>query len=189
LQLELGLPVRPEVPLVCCVGNAALLPSIMEAFLRNDVQLVVVDDDGVQALRGLVGRYEDRLKLAEHADEKFLHRAVAAADFLLLPGHETRYGDLHLAGQRYGALPVARRLGALADTVIDCDPSLDTGSGFAYDGEESADLLGTLQCALGAFSKQKAFDALRRRVMKLDLSWERSARRYEHLYRILKGAP
>jgi starch synthase len=190
LQLELGLPVRPDVPLLCCVGNTALLASLVETLLRNDMQLVVLADatDDLGALRAHAKRYSDRLALVEQADDKAQHRAVAAADLLLLPAHDAHYGDLHLAGQRYGALPLVRKLGAFADAVVDCDASLETGSGFAYENDDAAELLGAIQRALGAYSKRDAFEALRQRVMKLDLSWERSARRYEHAYRLLKGA-
>jgi glycogen synthase len=37
--------------------------------------------------------------------------------------------------------------------------------------------------ALGAFARRQAFDGLRKRTMRYDVSWERSARRYEHLFK------
>jgi glycogen synthase len=39
--------------------------------------------------------------------------------------------------------------------------------------------------AVAAYSKREAFEALRRRVMRIDHSWERSARRYDILYKNL----
>jgi starch synthase len=191
LQLELELPVRPDVPLVACVGSlssssgTALLAEVAVPLLRNDVQLVIVASEPARldALRALVDRHSDRLRVLDAADERAQHVAVAAADFLLLPRRDPRHPDLHLCAQRYGALPVARKLDAMADAVVDCDADLGTGTGFAVEGDDAAALLSAAQRALGAFGKRKAFEALRHRVMKLDLSWERSARRYEHLYR------
>ena len=53
-------------------------------------------------------------------------------------------------------------------------------------GVGDEELGATVQRALGAFSNGAGFAALRKRVMKLDVSWERSARRYEHIYRTIR---
>jgi starch synthase len=195
LQLELGLPIAPDVPLVVCVGSLAqdgggeLLVQALPALLRNELQLVVAGSDPQLELqvREIGARAEERLRAVFPLDEKAAHRAIAAADLLLIPGRNPSYPDLHLSGQRYGALPVARRIGALADAVVDCDAQLLTGTGFLFDEDEPAALAATLQRALAAFSQRRGFDGLRLRCMKLDLSWERSARRYEHLYKTIKG--
>ena len=55
-----------------------------------------------------------------------------------------------------------------------------------FEQADAEELLAVTQRALAAFAKHAAFDALRRRVMKLDVSWERSARRYEHVYKTLR---
>ena len=104
-----------------------------------------------------------------------------------MTGRDATNADLHLSAQRYGALPVVRKVGAMADVVVDCDATLTTGTGFVFERDDAAELVGTVQRALAAFARHKPFDALRRRGMKLDVSWERSARRYEHVYRTLKG--
>jgi starch synthase len=160
--------------------------------LRNDLQLLVlvlvVDASGADALRELSERYPERLRVITQGDERARHRAVAAADFVLITEPSAREGDLHLSGQRYGALPIARKAGAIADGVVDCEASLATGSGFIAESGELGELLSTTQRALAAFSHTRAFDTLRRRAMKQDVSWERSARRYEQVYRSLKPA-
>lgn len=192
LQLELGLPVLPETPLVVyLVGESdggLPLPEVAARALRNDLQLVVVggEADLDEGLRSLTDRYPERLGCIAPGDERARHRAIAAGDFVLITGPSAREGDLHLCAQRYGALPIARKVGAVADGAIDCEASLTTGSGFLFEDASVDELTATLQRALAGFGNRQAFDALRRRVMKLDVSWERSARRYEHLYRTLK---
>jgi glycogen synthase len=47
--------------------------------------------------------------------------------------------------------------------------------------------LATVRRALGAYANHHAFDAFRKRVMKTDVSWDRAARRYEHVYRQLRA--
>jgi starch synthase len=196
LQLELDLPIEPDAPLLVHVAatgdERADLPALVEIVSRlvhNDLQLVVLGSDSTQLedLRELSERYPERLKLLA-SDERARHRALAAADLVLITTAKARDGDLHLSAQRYGALPITRRTGAMADGVVDCEAALTTGSGFLYESNDPDELIGATQRALAAFSNRTAFDVLRRRVMKQDVSWERSARRYEHLYRSLKPA-
>jgi starch synthase len=208
LQLELGLPIAPDVPLCACVGSltaesgGALLGQALPALLQNELQLVIVGGDATlrEAATQLTAKYEDRLRLVT-ADsgtapelrggasfERSAHRAIAAADLVLVPGRDPASAELHLCAQRYGALPVVRKVGAMADAVVDCDAELTTGTGFVFERDDAAELVATVQRALAAFARRKPFDALRRRGMKLDVSWERSARRYEHVYRTIIGA-
>ncbi len=197
LQLELELPIRPDTPLVVNVGGGfpggaeRVVREIAGPLLHNDVQLVVVDcaADERDALLALAEEYDERLRVIDSKQERIQHLALAAADFVLLPALDPGRGDLHLCAQRYGALPIASKAGAMADAVVDCDAALTTGSGFAFEPGDPSALLSAAQAALSAFGKREAFAALRRRVMKLDLSWERSARRYEHLYRTAKTTP
>ena len=79
--------------------------------------------------------------------------------------------------------PIVRAVGALADLVVDVDAQLETGNGFLIADAASSDVLSGLQRATAAYARRPAFEDLRKRVMQQDLSWERSARRYEHLYK------
>jgi starch synthase len=193
VQLELGLPIRADVPLLACLGSTAakLLPQIAERLLLNDVQLVVLgaEAEEVAALSELGSRYEERLRVVPDGDERMRHRLIAGTDIVLVPAHDARQGDLHLSAQRYGALPVVRKIGAMADAVVDCDAELVTGNGFVFEQADPEELLAVAQRALAAFARRAAFDALRRRVMKQDVSWERAARRYEYVYKATRPAP
>jgi starch synthase len=187
LQLELGLPIRGDAPLLASLGSTAakLLPQIAGRLLLNDLQLVVLGGDAgdIAVLSELGARYEERLRLVPDGDARMRHRLIAGADIVLVPAPDPHQGDLHLCAQRYGALPVARKVGAMADTIVDCDAELVTGNGFVFEHADPEELLAVTQRALAAFAKRKPFDALRRRVMKQDVSWERAARRYEYVYK------
>jgi len=89
-----------------------------------------------------------------------------------------------LFAQRYGAVPIAYASGALVDAIVDADAELETGTGFLFDSLEPEALLGGLSRAFSAYGNPK-FSRLRRRVMRLDLAWDRPARRYVQLYRKL----
>ncbi|MCC6903855.1 MAG: glycogen synthase GlgA, partial [Polyangiaceae bacterium] len=96
-------------------------------------------------------------------------------------------GQGQLVAQRYGALPIARAVGGLTDTIVDCDAALETGTGFLFDDETEEALLGAMGRALAAFASP-SFPRLRRRVMRLDLGWDRPGRRYLQVYRQALGA-
>lgn len=191
LQLDSGLPVRQDAPLVAALvedaganaASVALLASGVAEALRNDLQIVVLGGVGIAALTALAEKYPDRVALMPAADEKLLHRALAASDFVLLPAPPRREASVLFAALRYGALPIARRAGAAADALIDCDAKLDTGTGFAFEREDATEMADAITRAVAGFSLPERFLALRRKAMRLDLSWERSARRYEHVYK------
>ena len=53
--------------------------------------------------------------------EALAHHIYAAADIILVPSLYEPCGLTQLVGMRYGAIPVVRSTGGLADTVIDVD--------------------------------------------------------------------
>lgn len=192
LQYAAGLPLRADVPLFLVAGDlsaaGAALVAALAGVLRNDVQVVIYGADAQErgpagALADLAAQYGERLKLLEGKDERTLHAAMAGADFALLPSRSAQLGDLHLWGIRYGALPVAAHDERTADTLVDCDAGLQTGNAFLATSDE---LLSAAQRATAAFANGPDFEKLRRRVMRTDVSWERAARRYEHVYKNLK---
>jgi starch synthase len=191
LQLEVGVPVRPEVTVIACApsGPAAceLFAQALPGLLRNDLQLIVTGVPAAElpGAQEAQDRYGERIAFTASHDERSLHRVVAAADLMLVL---TADGELHLAGQRYGAPPIAPDAAPICDAVVDCDASLTTGTGFLFTPGNRDEVVAATQRACAAHTKQEAFAALQRRTMRLDLSWERVARSYEHVYKTLVAA-
>jgi starch synthase len=84
---------------------------------------------------------------------------------------------------RYGTVPIVRATGGLVDTVEPYDPVTGTGTGFRFDQADGTGLTWALDQALGLWPDRAAWRRLMRNGMARDLSWERSARGYEELYR------
>lgn len=189
LQYELGLPARPDTPLVAAVGGpltAAECDALRQA-LRNDMQLVIAGEEALPSgLAEASETYDDQLKPMALDDPGALHRLLSGADFLLIPSADASTSHTHLAGLRYGALPIVPTGGPAEEALVDCDARLTTGNGFLYRDDRS--LLSALQRAAAAFAQHDAFNGLRRRAMRADVSWERAARRYEHIYRSCQTA-
>jgi starch synthase len=194
LQYMFGLGVAPDVPVIAAIGELSearggdLIAQVAQAVLRNEVQLVVLGNAGPasEVLTGLAEQYPERLALRTSHDDKERHLALGGSDFLLLPARKPSGLDIAIAAMRYGALPIVRPVGPLADFVVDVDSQLETGNGFVVAEADSGELLATTQRALAGYAQRAKFDALRKRIMLQDLSWERSARRYEYLYKRIR---
>lgn len=189
--LELGI----ERPLCVAIveegpdSGIDALERAAESILKNDVSVFVllrgaVPYDALDRLRSELG---DRLAVEQSSDEPTARRACAAADIVVLPTSYEATGTLARIAQRYGALPVAQASGAHLDAIVDADAALDTGTGFLYEEPTPTALAGAVSRALAAFSSPR-WPSLRRRVMRLDLAWDRPARRYAQVYRQAKLA-
>lgn len=185
---ELGLELELDRPLVFASAGSAresqLLVSAIPALLKNDIALIasVTDSSAAAELERLCGEYPSDLARLKDQSEPGRRRALAAADFALCLDEVARTAAALQAAQRYGAIPVALARGAVVDAIVDCDAELETGTGFLFDSLESQSLLGAAARALAAYGSP-GHSRLRRRVMRLDVSWERVARRYAQLYR------
>ncbi len=192
LQKELELELDPHAPIVASVGRifeqkgADVLAVVVPRLLRGtDAQIVIAGDGDermCQAIQAAVDKGRGRAVFARAASEGVVHRIFAAADVVLVPSRYEPCGLVQMYAQRYGALPVANATGGLVDTIVDCDAKLETGTGFLFQGVTSDALFGATERAL-AGRALPAWNALVRRVMRLDRGWERPARRYEQLYR------
>jgi starch synthase len=191
LQYMMGLGVQADTPLVVAIGELSearggdLIAQITSDCMRSELQLCVLGSEGPAAdqVCGLSSELPERLAIRTSHDEKERHLALGAADFLLLPARDSRSVEIALAGMRYGALPIVHPVGSLGDHIVDVDAKLETGNGFIIEAPTAEDVLATVQRALSGYVQRKAFEALRNRAMRHDVSWERSARRYEHVFK------
>ena len=113
-------------------------------------------------------------------DEPLAHRIEAGSDLFLMPSRFEPCGLNQMISMRYGTLPVVRRTGGLADSVVDADDEPERGWGFVFDRATPAALWGALFRGLKAVRDGRA-PLLARRGMAVDVSWAASASRYEAL--------
>lgn len=192
-QRAAGFPVRDDVPLLVVLGELTassgldVFARIVARVMRNDVQVRVVaegdvDPELVGVLEEHAERWPDRLAVEADDDREAIHRALSAADLVFVEPRQAPGGTTQLRAQRYGALPIGPRKGALADTVVDCDAQLKTGSGFLYDGRDEDEVLACVQRSIAAFENRRDFERLRYGVLGGDHGWDRAAYLYERLY-------
>ena len=190
LQRELGLPERPQVPLVGMVSRLVdqkgidLVMAALPELLEREVQVAVLGTGSrayEDAFRRVAAERPDRLAARITFDEALAHRIEAGADLFLMPSRYEPCGLNQMYSLRYGTAPVVRQAGGLEDTVEDFD-GWQRGTGFKFRDYSPHALMLAVRRALDAFRDRRAWRALLLRGMAQDFSWDRSARSYETLY-------
>lgn len=190
LQKELGLEPRQDVPLLGLVSRFSdqkgidLVIGAASHLLEAGAQLAVLgsgDRALEQAFEALGHNRPDRVAVTIGYDEALSHRIQAASDLFLVPSRFEPCGLTQLYALRYGALPIVRRTGGLADTVVDLTNET-AGTGFLFDSPTAEGILSAFYRALGFYQKRDALHYARRRAMAQDFGWQRAAEAYVDLY-------
>ena len=147
------------------------------------------DDDLEQAFRAAAEQYRGRVGVAIGYDERLAHLIIGGSDVILVPSRFEPCGLTQLYALRYGALPLVRRVGGLADTVVDATAtSLAEGlaTGFAFDDDSPSALMSAIGRATELFREREIWQRMMRRAMTRNFSWAAAARLYAGVYRTLR---
>lgn len=184
LQEAAGLARDPDVPLFGMTARLAqqkgfdiLLGS--GAVGREGLQWVFLGEGEARyrdALQAVAQAHPDRVAAFFHFTEEREHRLLAGADFLVMPSLYEPCGLTQMRSQRYGALPVVRRVGGLADTVQ------DRVTGFVFDEYEPWALDEAIRYAAELYRDRERWEEHVREAMARDFSWEASVARYQEVY-------
>jgi starch synthase len=194
LQAEFGLGVDAAAPLLVSIGRLSsqkgldLLLASLPALMEMGVQLIV-QGSGEPALEAAFRMaalvQPGRVGVHIGYDENRAHRLVAGADIIVVPSRFEPCGLTQLYGLRYGTVPLVRRVGGLADTVVDTnEATLQAGSatGFGFDAPTSQALTDAVRRAVELRARPQAWQQLRDRGMAQNYSWDGPAQRYLSLY-------
>jgi starch synthase len=200
LQAELGLAPQPDAPLFGVVSRLTsqkgldLMLAALPALLRGGAQLAL-QGTGEPALESAfiaaAQHQPQQVAVRVGYDEALAHRLIAGADGMVVPSRFEPCGLTQLYALRYGTVPVVRRVGGLADTVVDSDPqALERGAatGFVFDAATPGALESALLRAAALYRDAAAWRRVMLTGMAQDFSWDDAARRYLALYRDLVPA-
>jgi starch synthase len=190
LQREGGLPQNPDIPLFGMVSRLEeqkgidLLLQVIDPFITETRAQLVILGEGREHYHKLLAeaalKYPDRLSAFIDYDERLAHLIYSGGDMFLMPSRFEPCGLGQLIAMRYGAIPVVRHTGGLADTVKDVTQA--NGNGFVFQNYTILAMLEAIKRAEESFYHRAEWQNLMRRNMKLDFSWEASARKYEEIY-------
>ncbi|KDP27156.1 hypothetical protein JCGZ_19855 [Jatropha curcas] len=191
LQKELGLPIRPDVPVIGFIGRldhqkgVDLIAEAIPWMMDQDVQLVMLGTgrkDLEQMLKQFESHYNDKVRGWVGFSVKTAHRITAGVDILLMPSRFEPCGLNQLYAMMYGTVPVVHAVGGLRDTVQPFDPFNESGFGWTFDSAEGSKLIHALGNCLFTYREYKeSWKGLQRRGMMQDLSWDHAAEIYEEV--------
>lgn len=196
LQESLGLEPNAEVPLIGIVGRLAsqkgwsLILPVMESWLRNvDAQWAILgtgDPAYHAALERLASQFPNKLAARLEFSNAVAHQIEAGSDMFVMPSQYEPCGLNQMYSMAYGTIPVVRKTGGLADTVVDCTPDTlqsQQANGFQFDEFTAESLQHCLERAVHVYRNESAiWQQLVETGMKNDWSWKASALLYEQLY-------
>ncbi len=192
LLKQAGLQVEGSIPLIGMISRLAdqkgldLLYEIADRLLSLEVKLVILGT-GEQKyhifLSELERKFPEKTKIYLKYDNKLAHLIEAGADIFLMPSRYEPCGLNQMYSLSYGTVPVVRKTGGLADTIIDYDAQNQKGTGFVFKDYNGDELLSAIKRALSVFKNRTAWKNLMLQGMEKDFSWEASAKRYVQLYK------
>jgi starch synthase len=158
------------------------------AAARPDVQCVILgsgEPSLEQAAMALAARHPGRIACRIGYDARLSHQLFAGVDAFLMPSRFEPCGLSQMYSQRYGAVPIVRRTGGLADSVRDLDAADPTG--IVFDEPTLPALVAAIERAAAACREPARWRRLQLNGMAVDHSWAHSAAEYRALYRTLVG--
>ncbi len=197
LQRSLGLPVNDKIPLLGLIGRLVeqkgigLIIDCLSEIMKMPLQFVLLgsgDKEFERRLQNLAHVYPESLSVTLGYDESLAHLIEAGSDIFLMPSQFEPCGLNQMYSQRYGTLPIVRRTGGLADTVIDALPHTiedGTASGFVFTDANADTLLETVKRAVLLYNDKHTWAKIQKTAMQKDFSWQRSAEQYISLYNSL----
>lgn len=194
LQKEMGLAQDADAPVFGVVSRLTsqkgldLVLAALPGLLKRGGQLVLQgtgEPAMEEAFRAAAKQSPQQVAVHIGYDETMAHRVIAGVDALLVPSRFEPCGLTQLYALRYGTLPVVRRVGGLADTVVDASEEAllaDKATGFSFEMATALALDGALERAVKLYRQPARWKQMRLRAMAQEFSWDVAAKSYLDLY-------
>ncbi len=194
LQSKVGLPVKADVPLLGLIGRLVeqkgidLLIECLPELLPLTLQIVILGSGSKEfqaQLQELAAPYPDKIAITLGYNEALAHLIEAGIDAFLMPSRFEPCGLNQMYSQLYGSLPIVRKTGGLADTVVDTTPDSianQTATGIVFNDATAGSLLEAIKRTLLLYTQQDVWQKIQQTGMQQDFSWKHSAQQYLALY-------
>ena len=194
LQQAAGLAVDAGAPLFCIVSRLTeqkglhLVLDALPGIVARGGQLMVLGagDTAFEAqLKAAAAANPQSVAVHLGYDEQLAHRLIAASDVIMVPSRFEPCGLTQLYGLKYGTLPLVRRVGGLADTVVDA--SLENlhehlATGFVFDTFDAAGIDAAVRRAFALYKRTSEWEDVQAHAMRQQFGWDAAAAQYLALY-------
>ncbi|MEL6761870.1 MAG: glycosyltransferase, partial [Myxococcota bacterium] len=165
-----------------------VLSVIGRAIDRWGVQLAVIanGDAKIQKRFDALSRRRRGSVARVGFDQTLSDLGRAGADFMVMPSRYEPCGLPQLECPRFGTLPIVRKTGGLADTVVELDARAEHGNGFVFERPEARELMEAIQRAVTLYRDPELHGRAMSRIMKESLehnTLESTTDAYTQLYR------
>lgn len=193
LQYQLGLEDKPDTLLIGMVSRltfqkgADIFLGAIQELLHRDVQIAILgtgESKHEYSFKMLEAENKGRFVYYCGYNEPLAHQMYAGLDMLIMPSLFEPCGISQLIAMRYGTLPFVRETGGLKDTVVPLNEYTGEGTGFSFGPYSVEDFLKVFNYAYTQYYEYpERWKTLIKNAMKTDVSFNKSAREYEELYR------
>ena len=192
IENEFKLPFNQNLPVVGMISRMAaqkgydILSQAIPDIMKLDIQFTILGSGQPEYERMMLDAarmYPDKMGVFIGFNNKLAHIIEAGADMFLMPSRFEPCGLNQMYSMRYGTIPVARRTGGIADSVIDVTQKPIVGTGFLFNDYTSDKLYDTIVRAVSAYQDSKKWKKIMLRAMGENFSWDVSARKYLELYK------
>jgi starch synthase len=193
VRARFGLEAASSAPVVAYLCRlteqkmADLVLAALPELVAHGLQVIVMGcgDRALEAaFRASSEQFAGRVGVLTAYDEEVAHLLVAGADILLAPARFEPCGLTQMYAMRYGTIPVASRVGGLAETIFDLSESssVSAATGFLFDEPLVSSLVGAVERAVAWYRQPFLWRKIIANAMRADFSWEHAAQRYLKLY-------
>ncbi len=189
LQRELGLEVNADIPMAVMITRLTagkgidLVIHILDELLEQNMQFVMLgtgDYSYEEIFSRICERHRDKARALIKFDRVISKHMYAAADIFIMPSKSEPCGLAQMTACRYGTIPVVRAVGGLADSIVNY--GRDGSNGFVFANFNAHELLFRIKDALSLYGVKDEWNALVRRAMTTDFTWDSSADKYIRMY-------
>ncbi|MBU0634495.1 MAG: glycogen synthase GlgA [Candidatus Omnitrophica bacterium] len=195
LQKVCSLKIDKKAPLLGMITRLAdqkgldIFAEIAETLFKLPLQFVLLGT-GEPKYHTLFEKVQKKYKntaIQLKFDATLAYKIYAGSDMFVMPSHYEPCGLGQLISLKFGTVPIVRKTGGLADTVIDYTHDENSGNGFVFEAYSSDKLLDAITRSLDVYKDKPAWHKLMKTGMKSDFSWKQSAKDYLKLYKELKA--
>ncbi len=194
-----GINFNENIPTIGIISRLAIqkgfdiILSSLEYLMGLDLQIVLLgsgENEYESSFNALANKYSHKFGIYLGYNNELSHQIEAGSDMFLMPSHYEPCGLNQLYSLKYGTIPIVRKTGGLADTVIDWDErqalGFEDGTGYSFNDSNGYALTNAVERAIRDFNNKPVWKKIQANGMRKDFSWEKSAEKYIELYKTAK---
>lgn len=194
LLKRFNLEFNEKVPVISVISRLVdqkgfdLISDIIDQLMELDLILIILGTGEKKyhsLLREIQRKYPKKVGIELSSDNALAHLIEAGSDMYLMPSRLEPCGLNQLYSLMYGTVPIVRKTGGLADTIVNYDPNTLSGTGFVFHKYDSNELLKVIKKAVKLFNKKDIWLKIVQNAMKQDFSWKSAASKYVKVYQKL----